>query len=470
MKKAAYPFFVLLWAGLLACMGLFCAFFAPREATAEETENRTLAAAPVLSAEALVSGRYGTELETWLSDHVPFRRQLIFADRRVRDVLSVAGYEDALEQMGGTSDALSAEDVGEEELKELLRTPEAVSTPRATAAAGTPVPDETPALPETDLPEAPVKNPEKPAQDPEDWPDTYPVHLAYDGRDYDIYTYRKDYVLAFTKVLDRVAALLPEDGTLVFTMVPSSKVANRYVSAKEKTDFSSAPEALVEAFGARNVHAVSTAAVLEPSIRAGEYVWFRTDMHWTPLGTYKVYREMIRLAGFEPVEWDDFDIRTEERFLGTAYRDEPSDYLRARADQLDILSPKFPVEFRRITSPGQYTEIPFLNDRAPSFDRYSVYLGGPNGPWTYAECDNGKEDRCLVITDSFGLAFVPMAAQHYGQVHYYDPRYFDERRVGATPAEMIERYHIRDVFVIVGDLHSYHNEFILRQLSSQLGD
>ena len=63
-----------------------------------------------------------------------------------------------------------------------------------------------------------------------------------------------------------------------------------------------------------------------------------------------------------------------------------------------------------------------------------------------------------------------VVAQHYRQVHYYDPRYFDECRVGVTLTEMIERYHIRDVFVIVGDLHSYRNEFILRQLSSRLGD
>lgn len=172
----------------------------------------------------------------------------------------------------------------------------------------------------------------------------------------------------------------------------------------------------------------------------------------------------------EPSEWDSFDISVEEPFLGTYYRDNPMGYMAANPDSLTLVQPKQKLEWRRITAPDEYKVIPFLDMNAAANDRYTVYLGGPAGPWSYAVCDNESSKNCLVICDSFGLAFVPMVASNYNQTHYLDPRYFNSGTVGYTVLEMIEKYNITDVYVVVGDLHSYSSDFILTQLSSQLGD
>ena len=37
-------------------------------------------------------------------------------------------------------------------------------------------------------------------------------------------------------------------------------------------------------------------------------------------------------------------------------------------------------------------------------------------------------------------------------------------------ADMIKKYNIKDVYVVVGDLHAYSSGFLLTQLSNQLGD
>ena len=253
-------------------------------------------------------------------------------------------------------------------------------------------------------------------------------------------------------------------------MVPQASVGNLFVNAEDKRSFTANDAEMVEAFGARNVHAVSTAGILSEAIKEGQYVYFRTDMHWTPLGTYLVYREMAALAGLVPAEREEFDMQVETPFRGTYYRDGPTTWMYNNPDDLELLSPRFPLEWRRVTAPDEYRVIPFLDENASPTDRYTVYLGGPAGPWTYAQCDNGMTDNCLVITDSFGLAFVPLVTQHYAQVHYYDPRYFNEYTVGGAVADMIEKYQIKDVYVVVGDLHSYNSEFLLYQVSSQLGD
>jgi len=271
-------------------------------------------------------------------------------------------------------------------------------------------------------------------------------------------------------VLSRVANLLPKGGRLVYTMVPQSYIANNYLITSDKEYFTSQTEEIVHAFTPDNVTALSAAEILDEHIKNGEYVFFRSDMHWTPEGTYLVYREMAQAAGITPTEWEEFNVTVEEPFLGTYYRDNPTGYMAANPDSLTLVSPSFDLEWRRIISPDQYKLIPLLDENARANDRYTVYLGGPAGPWTYAKSDNGKEENCLVITDSFGLAFVPMIATNYGETHYLDPRYYDYDTVGFTVKEMMEKHDITDVYVVVGDLHSYRSDFLLTQLSGQLGD
>ena len=54
-------------------------------------------------------------------------------------------------------------------------------------------------------------------------------------------------------------------------------------------------------------------------------------------------------------------------------------------------------------------------------------------------------------------------------MHYYDPRYFDSDIVGYTVAEMIEKNEIQDIYVVVGDLHSFDSSFLISLANKQLG-
>ena len=472
MKRILFRFFTVLWVAALAALGLYYLLLSPRESRFDEEENRALSAAPELSAETVLGGELSRSMEDWMADHVPQRRAVIRFSQRLRDTLSLANYTDSLEILSRTDDALAGEldEAALEELADALLDEAAPSPDLTPEPTPEPAPEPSPEPTPEPSPEPTPKNPEKPPVNPDDFPDYVTVHLDYDDRSYDHYTYTKKSVLALTSVLDRLAACLPEDGTLVYTMVPQASVGNRFVNASDKRAFTSDDAALIEAVGARNVHAVSAANILGEAIREGQYVYFRTDMHWTPLGTWLVYREMAALAGLTPVEREAFDIRVETPFRGTYYRDHPTNYMVNNPDDLELLSPRFALEWRRVTAPDDYQLIPFLDENARANDRYTVYLGGPAGPWTYAQCDNGMTDNCLVVTDSFGLAFVPLVTQHYAQVHYYDPRYFSASTAGGSVKELIEKYQIKDIYVVVGDLHSYNSEFLLYQVSGQLGD
>jgi hypothetical protein len=135
---------------------------------------------------------------------------------------------------------------------------------------------------------------------------------------------------------------------------------------------------------------------------------------------------------------------------------------------LDLVQPSFPTEVRRITAKDEYIILDYIDYNARDNDRYTMYLGGPAGPWTYVVSDNGQTENCLVITDSFGMCYMPFLTTNYNEVHYYDARYYSYDAVGYTVAEMIEKHNIQDIYVIVADFHAFNSSFIITNANKHL--
>ena len=445
-----------IWVFLLVVTGFYFLFIAEKKSSFDADENRMLSEAPNFAPGNVWAGNLSEETENYLADHAPFRKSAISWSKSMKNLVSAASYKDTLAVMDKKDEALSSDQLDQEELDKMAQQIEQETQ----NTEQEPEPEESP---------APAKR-VKPAASPDDYADTLYLKLNVNDDCIYYYSYDKTNVLAMISVLNRFAACLPEDGELIYTMVPQSYVGNTYLEYENKQGFISEMEPMVDALAASNVQAVSTAEILGAAMERNEYVYFRTDMHWSVPGTYLVYKEMAALAGQTPAKWEDYDCIVEEPFLGTLYRDYPTPYMEENPDRLDLLQPKFGLEWRRIDGQDTWHAIDFLDFNAPMNDRYTVYLGGPAGPWTYAVCDNNIKRNCLVVCDSYGLAFVPMVTENYGQVHYYDPRYYDYETVGYTVKEMIEKYDISDIYVVIGDLHSYDNDFLLYQASSQLGD
>ena len=469
-KKTFLPIIcILLWLSAITLLGCYYIFEAPRESAYSEEENRTLAGFPELSFENIFSGEFGPQMENYLLDHFPGRSKVIAATNQMQNLLSFASHDEYLLIAEGPKDLLDTGDY-EAELDDLLSGFDSEIQPADTQppVATETKPEATEAVEVTKAPENPPIEP-KPERKVEDFPGLINMYLDIGRGDEAYQGVGRSKVAAVTAVLNKYAALLPQDGKLMFTMVPQSTHANRFINASNPVRFHGEWDDVVNGLGLDNVYAFDAADILTPAMQSGEYVYFRTDMHWTPYGSYLVYSQMAQRAGKTPCAYEaDFDITVEDPFRGTYYRDNPSAYMGVQADTLELLMPKAALEWRRITQGDDYKLIDFLNMDAKANDRYTVYLGGPAGPWTYAEVDNGEDENCLVLTDSFGLGFIPFLTANYKQVHYYDPRYYDYAAVEHTVAEMIEKYDIQDIYVVVGDLHCFESSFLLTKANKQL--
>lgn len=145
-----------------------------------------------------------------------------------------------------------------------------------------------------------------------------------------------------------------------------------------------------------------------------EYIFFRTDHHWTALGAYYAYLEFARLAGFEPYTLDLYYQYYVDGFLGFLYNERPTSTLRDNADRIYyfILRDPYFTTSREMIIRG-------VNTYAPLFIQ---------GDWDYFDfytsVQNGR--TAVVVKDSFANCFVPFIAPHYERVIVIDPRHFEE--------------------------------------------
>lgn len=465
MKKIIPIIFAAFWLILLVAGGVYYLFFAPRTATYSEEENRNLAGFPKADFAVIVSGDFGEDMEAYLLDNFPGRNHINSRVKTVKSVLSIATYEDYLKIATGTKDPLDTEvDLGD--IEDLLQE-------NPTTA---PVPEEEKPTEDVtvspEVPTEPSENPpieEKPPVDLADLKDTYGIYMDTGSGASPIFTFEKNNIAAATLVLNKYAQALPENGKLMVTIPIQSMYTSRFVNATNKIAFYSDWDDMINAYGADNVYAFDTAEILSEAIQNGEYVTFRTDIHWTPYGAYLVYANMAKRAGKEIPDYEsDFVHDTWEPFRGTYYRDNPTAYENVAPDTLDLVQPSFPTEVRRITAKDEYIILDYIDYNARDNDRYTMYLGGPGGPWTYTVTDNGETENCLVITDSFGMCFLPFLTANYKEVHYYDARYYNYDSVGYTVAEMIEKHNIQDIYVVVADFHSFDSSFLITNANKHL--
>ena len=179
-----------------------------------------------------------------------------------------------------------------------------------------------------------------------------------------------------------------------------------------------------------------------------EYIYYRTDHHWTTLGAYYAYLSLGEKIGYEPPNPQGYNIeKVSDDFYGTTWS-------RAGAKWIP---PDEIYYYRFYDDTGMYiTEIhgrktingfydfEFLQKK----DKYASFIGGinartsiyPNTRVSYIE----PRKKLLLITDSFGQSIVPFLALHY-DLEIIDLRFFTDNIY-----DLIIDSNIHDVLILHG--------------------
>lgn len=152
-----------------------------------------------------------------------------------------------------------------------------------------------------------------------------------------------------------------------------------------------------------------------------EYIYYRTDHHWTTLGAYYAYLDFCKSSGKEPCEPDWEQAVQIENFYGTHYSKTRS--ALTRPDTITYFPTENQMVVYKVTGDAvfeaQDAQAVIDSAQFDEYDKYAAFLGGNNGYSTIAGQGEGK---ILVVKDSYANCFVPFLPGNYEQVGVADYR------------------------------------------------
>ncbi|MCI7760454.1 MAG: DHHW family protein [[Eubacterium] saphenum] len=150
-----------------------------------------------------------------------------------------------------------------------------------------------------------------------------------------------------------------------------------------------------------------------------EYIFYKTDHHWTSLGAYYAYAEWRRAKGETPEPIDAWTKRELcDNFRGTTYS--KVNFPFAPFDTIDAY---FKRERHEVNyNNGEYVtdsifEEKFLNGS----DQYAVFF---NSNQAVTKINGSGSGKILIIKDSYANCFRQFVVDDYAETHLIDLRFF----------------------------------------------
>lgn len=344
---------------LLIIFGFMLYDFVLPDITFSENENRMLAKKPDFTAEKLMSGKFGNEYETWLTDQFPLRNQWI-----------------------------------------------AVKTTAERAIGRT---------------------------------DSNGVYFGKDDYLFGVFENKETENISYIcEFANRMEELLGAGHSKVMAVPTSSLVLKDKLPSFVPED---GQEALLQEFKDNLKEGIYVDVRKALSNHEDEYIYYRTDHHWTTMGAYYAYQAWADSVGFEPVSASEKLLEpVTNEFLGTL---QSKVSVKRNPDTIYVYRPEVSFEYEVTYNLGERTTDTFYETSyLEKKDKYGMFFDG-NQPVTQIRRKEGGKGKLLIVKDSFAHCFAPFAAEQFNEVHMVDLRYFR-----MPLSQYIEEQGITDVLVL----------------------
>lgn len=405
------PFFVLL--GVLTVVS----FIIPLRPTLSMAEKRSLAAFPEFSVQALTSGTYFDDINLWFADTFPGRESWLSASASFKELY---GYSDVM---------FYGDTVHNDAVPTVPTRPAAQpSVPASQSQQGTPEGTE----PVTE----PVYETSEPPTDPvEVWGGVdagddaniiWGSVLQIGDSAFDYFGFSQYWSDYYVDCINYLADCVEDDGVQVVTMlIPSAVgvlVEPEYMEKIECADQEAAIDYMNASFSDKVVGLDVFHNLVEHN---DEYIYFRTDHHWTALGAYYAYEELCNALGMEAAPLENFEEWDQGTFEGSLYW-QCNQSSRLRLDNVYAYNPPGDLE-TWINQGNGFFEWTVLTDMQYSADnsKYMTFLAGDNYMTEITNHDLPDAPNCVVVKDSFGNPLVPFLTQNYHTIYVLDFRKYD---------------------------------------------
>ncbi len=384
-------------------------------------ENRKLAEKPAFSWSALFDGSFAQQFENYYSDTFPFRTNFMALSGKITS---------ALTQFKGNDDSViinynknDADFVGEG--IELESESSTVKSDNETSQ-------------QSDKTEKSDHTTKK-----EDVAGTVKGSILITGkRAIEIFTGSDSMVNSYSSLTNKTAAAMPENVKFYSMLVPTA--SEFYGGKTYSTGVHSQYDIIQKAYKKMSDNVVTVDAYSFLEEKTDEYIYFRTDHHWTARGAYLGYLAFCEKSDNEAVNLDELETGKIEDFVGSLYKASNASVLKKNPDYVEYFKTRVDVEANvyqdSTLTNGQKVFV--VARKVNSDNKYLAFIGGDQ-PLEKIVTSNKNGKKILVIKESYGNALVPFICDNYEQVYVVDPR-----KTEFNLPKFVEEQNIGEVLMI----------------------
>ncbi len=440
------------------------AFLLPLRPETSMREKRVLKEFPRFTVESLLNGDYFDGITAWFSDTFPGRETMMEVSDRLSAMHGLNRNEVTLTQPAASNDNAA--------LDALLEQAESAAASQQPAPEPVTVPEPEPEPAPTPQPEPAPSEAVGPTDADaviEDWGGLngedemrmYGDMVVIDGVIMSRIGFDQEAADHHIELMNRCGDTLSEKGIRFFNLPAPTSVSILLSSEMiGKIGTADQGKTLRYMFAKENEHVGKVNTFNNLLEHNKEYIYFRTDHHWTALGAYYAYEEFCREAGFDPVPLSEYEEKNMGPFAGSNSYSVTSRYLK-KDEMIAYIPPGNDNIHMKITGYPDATSIVVDETNAEPNMKFNCFINGDN-PITEITNDSLPDaPDCLVIKDSFGNPFVVYLAQHYHKIYVLD------FRKNFTPVSTVaEQYGVEDVILVqsIGVSQTKNAQFLLDNL------
>lgn len=152
-----------------------------------------------------------------------------------------------------------------------------------------------------------------------------------------------------------------------------------------------------------------------------QYLYFKTDHHWTPDGAYRAYQQFCTLKNLTPFDCNAYTKITVPDFYGTHYS--ATRHWNAQADSFSYYDLPNQMTVYKVNGEADYEPVKtegLMNlAKLDTRDKYGAFLDGNNG---YSVIEGNGTGSILVVKDSYANSFIPYLTANYAKIGVVDFR------------------------------------------------
>lgn len=432
-----------LWiaAAILAILPIF------RESYSE-VEKRDLKKFPKFSWSDLASGDYFDEISLWFSDTFPLRDGFVSLNTKITNAFGINTIQvhGDIQQGDEIPDVVSSQESTVTDSSQPEPTPESKPEPKPESQ---PQPEPEPQLPAVEQ---------------------LGAMLIVDNAAYEYYNFNQATANNYAAVVNRAATILAGKSKVYDMIIPTSMAITLPDNFNGSTNSSDQKKAIDYMYSliSPDVNKIDIYSTLMS--HKNEYIYFRTDHHWTSLGAYYAYRDLMTTKGVAPAELSAFNEYKFEGFLGSFYAESGQKAsLGNTPDYVLAYEPKQLQKIRTFTKSGEINySIVSDGNKLSAANKYLSFVCGdhPYGIMTNPEITDGSS--CLVIKESFGNAMVAYLTQNYQNVYVVDYRYISQVFPG-TLRQFVDERGIQDV-MFINNISATRSPALVNAMSAFVGE